>query len=72
MLLTRPFFLYLLSLDIQEYQLKRSVSFPQQYNAVQKLSVSCLIASIHTIDLTYEAHKAGYLPRVNLWPTYGQ
>ena len=69
-LLTRPFFLYLLSIEVQRSQLHSAVAGPNRQAKMEKFSEACMIASIHTVALCHNAHQGGYLPRLNPFPTY--
>lgn len=69
-LLTRPFFLYLLSAEIQQTRLGAG-QWPQHSRGrMEKFSAACLIASTHTIALVQNAYEGQYLPRLNPFVTY--
>ena len=69
-LLTRPFFLYLLSGEIQRTRLNAD-SFPiRPRGKMQRFSDACMVASEHTVALVQNAYQGGYLPRLNPFPTY--
>ncbi|KAH8719215.1 fungal-specific transcription factor domain-containing protein [Phaeosphaeriaceae sp. PMI808] len=64
-LLTRPFFLFILNKETQR-QVGQSVSMgPRPYLRMEKFSEACVIASTHTILLVQNAFDAGYLSRRN-------
>lgn len=66
-LLTRPFFLYILNLETQRHvnQSQPGVRGPRPYLRMEKFSEACVIASTHTILLVQNAFDAGYLSRRN-------
>ncbi|XPS81303.1 hypothetical protein M3J09_013241 [Ascochyta lentis] len=66
-LLTRPFFLYILNLETQRHvnQNQPGVRGPRPYLRMEKFSEACVIASTHTILLVQNAFDAGYLSRRN-------
>lgn len=73
-LLTRPFFLYLLSLEIQRSRLAPTSSqsrdewsrrLEQKSRKIKKFSTACVIASNHTVALVQNAYEGGYLPQKN-------
>lgn len=69
-LLTRPFFLYLLSGEIQQTRLGVG-QWPQRSRGrMEKFSDACLTASLHTIALVQNALEGQYLPRLNAFTTY--
>jgi hypothetical protein len=70
-LLTRPFFLYVLNSEVQRgaAQLNRPKirrSFPR----MEKFSEAAVTASTHTVALVHNAFEAGYLPRRNPFVMY--
>ena len=78
-LLTRPFFLFLLSAEIQQTHLQNMNSDQdandaqkrkQRSERVRKFSNACLIASNHTIALVQKAYEGHYLPQQNPFATY--
>lgn len=69
-LLTRPFFLYLLSAEIQHTRLGAGQWPQRSSNRMKKFSDACLIASIHTVALIQNAHEGQYLPKLNPFVTY--
>ena len=69
-LLTRPFFLYLLSAEIQQTRLGAG-QWPQHSRGrMEKFSDACMIASTHTIALIQNAYEGQYLPQLNPFVTY--
>lgn len=66
-LLTRPFFLYILNLETQRQlsQAETGARAPRPYLRMEKFSEACVIASTHTILLVNNAFDAGYLCRRN-------
>jgi hypothetical protein len=64
-LLTRPFFLYILNLDTQRHVNQTAARSPRPYLRMEKFSEACVIASTHTILLVQNAFEAGYLSRRN-------
>lgn len=70
LLLTRPFFLFLLSNEIQRTRLNSTIPAPRPESRMMKFSDACLIASTHTIALAYQAYQGGYLARLNAFATY--
>lgn len=66
-LLTRPFFLYILNLETQRQVSQASTGnrAPRPYLRMEKFSEACVIASSHTILLVQNAFDAGYLSRRN-------
>lgn len=70
-LLTRPFFLYLLTAEIQRTRLN-STDYPPlpSRSRIEKFSDACMIAATHTIALVQNAYEGGYLPRLNPFSTY--
>ena len=78
-LLTRPFFLFLLSAEIQRTRLESTINEQeadraqqrkQRSGKVNKFSNACLIASNHTIALLQNAYEGGYLQQQNPFATY--
>ena len=69
-LLTRPFFLYLLSGEIQQTRLGVGQWPQRSRRRMEKFSDACLTASLHTIALVQNAHEGQYLPRLNPFTTY--
>lgn len=69
-LLTRPFFLYLLSAEIQQTRLGAGQSFQRSRGRMEKFSDACLIASTHTVALIQNAYEGQYLPKLNPFVTY--
>lgn len=65
-LLTRPFFLYILNAETQKEMGHQSNLPPRnKYPRMEKFSEACVIASSHSIVLIQAAFEAGYLPRRN-------
>jgi len=66
-LLTRPFFLYILNMETQRQMNEASAwnRAPRPYLRMEKFSEACVIASTHTILLVQNAFDAGYLPHRN-------
>ncbi|KAF1958367.1 hypothetical protein CC80DRAFT_490961 [Byssothecium circinans] len=66
-LLTRPFFLYILNMETQRQASQASTGSqaPRPYLRMEKFSEACVIASTHTILLVQNAFDAGYLSRRN-------
>ncbi|KAM0802148.1 fungal-specific transcription factor domain-containing protein [Usnea florida] len=69
-LLTRPFFLYLLSAEIQQTRLDVGKGPRRSRGRMEKLSDACLIASQHTVALVQNAYEGHYLPKVDPFATY--
>ncbi|KAK7615123.1 fungal-specific transcription factor domain-containing protein [Phyllosticta paracitricarpa] len=65
--LTRPFFLYIMNSEVQRTGTLSTQPLPsrQRYTRMEKFSEACVIASTHTIILVQNAYEAGYLPRRN-------
>lgn len=66
-LLTRPFFLYILNMETQRQVSQASTGnrAPRPYLRMEKFSEACVIASTHTLLLVQNAFDAGYLSRRN-------
>lgn len=64
-LLTRPFFLYILNLETRRHVNQNSTRGPRPYLRMEKFSEACVIASTHTILLVQNALDAGHLSRRN-------
>lgn len=65
-LLTRPFFLYILNLETQrQVNNQTATRGPRPYLRMEKFSEACVIASTHTILLVQNAFNAGHLSRRN-------
>ncbi|KIW06214.1 hypothetical protein, variant [Verruconis gallopava] len=71
-LLTRPFFLFILNDILQQgqYPVLNGIRSKRQYAKMEKFSEACVIASTHTIVLVQNAFEAGYLPRRNPFVIY--
>ena len=69
-LLTRPFFLHLLSAEIQQTCFGAG-QWPQRSRGrMERFSDACLTASTHTIALIQNAYQGQYLPRLNPFTNY--
>lgn len=69
-LFTRPFFLYLLSSELQRKHLG-SHEFPKpRRGKTEKFSEACIIASLHSIAIIQSACEGGYLPMQNPFIIY--
>jgi hypothetical protein len=65
-LLTRPFFLYVLNTEVQRgVALTGRSRIRRSFPRMEKFSEACVIASTHTIALVQTAFEGGYLPRRN-------
>lgn len=66
-LLTRPFFLFILNAEIQKDLARGTLgSRPaRNYAQMEKFGEACVIASTHTVVLVQNTSEAGYLPRRN-------
>ena len=64
-LLTRPFFLYLLNSEIQKGQKDPSQRSQRIGGKMEQFSEACVIASNHTLLLVQNAYEGGYLQRRN-------
>jgi len=64
-LLTRPFFLYILNSEVQRgpSQAFSSHRSRRNYGRMEKFSDACVIASTHTVVLVQNAFDVGHLPR---------
>ena len=69
-LLTRPFFLYLLSAEVQKTYLGADQCPQRARKQMEKFSDACLIASTHTLALVQNAYEGQYLSRLNPFTTY--
>ena len=69
-LLSRPFYLHLLSNEIQRERLGLDVNAPRQAKEMKKFSDACIDACAHMIAITYTAYMGGYLPRQAPLPNY--
>ena len=70
-LLTRPFFLNLLSNEVQHDWLKMDVKPSPRSGDIKNLSDACIAAAMRTIPLAHNAFQGGYLSRLNPFATYG-
>lgn len=66
-LLTRPFFLYIMNAESQKEMGYQAANLHprNKYPRMEKFSEACVIASSHSIVLIQAAYEAGYLPRRN-------
>lgn len=68
-LLTRPFFLFILNRETQRQQDQDPAIYRRQQRnpsgRMEKFSEACVVASTHTVLLVQNAFEAGYLPRRN-------
>ena len=69
-LLSRPFFLYLLSAEIQRTRLGPGQLPKRPSGRMAKFSDACMIASKHTVALIQNAYEGQYLPKLNPFVTY--
>ena len=69
-LLTRPFFLYLLNMEIQKTKRSPSQRKPRTGCKMEKFAEACVIASTHTIVLVQNAFQGRYLQQRNPFVTY--
>ena len=69
-LLTRPFFLYLLSAEIQQTYLGAGQRPQRPRGRMERFSDACLTASTHTVALVQNAYQDQYLSRLNPFTTY--
>lgn len=69
-LFTRPFFLYLLSLEMQRKYFGSNQDPRPRHGKMEKFSEACIIASLHTIALIQNACDCGYLPKQNPFVIY--
>jgi Fungal specific transcription factor domain len=71
MLLTRPFFLFVLNFEISRCI---TPSAPTQvrrgFRRIEKFSEVCISSATHTVSLVKAVYSAGYLPRRNPWVIY--
>jgi hypothetical protein len=71
MLLTRPFFLFVLNFEISR---RITPSQPSQvrrgFRRIEKFSEVCISSATHTVSLVKNVYTAGYLPRRNPWVIY--
>ncbi|KAF2092151.1 hypothetical protein K490DRAFT_18591, partial [Saccharata proteae CBS 121410] len=66
-LLTRPFFLYIMNTETQRELASNGAPLKQRQKhlRMERFSEACVIASTHSIVLVQNAFEAGYLPRRN-------
>ena len=69
-LLTRPFFLYLLTAELQQTRLDVGQLPQPSRGRMERFSEACLTASIHTIALVQNAYEGQYLTKLNPFTTY--
>ncbi|KAF2757923.1 hypothetical protein EJ05DRAFT_464827 [Pseudovirgaria hyperparasitica] len=70
-LLTRPFFLFILNRETRTAPGPSSGPDESRKNTkMEKFAESCLIASVHTVVLIHNAFKAGYLPQRDPFVVY--
>ncbi|QDS73652.1 hypothetical protein FKW77_002460 [Venturia effusa] len=72
LLLSRPFFLFVLNDRLQQKQsaMKNGLRLQRNHANMEKFTEACVISSSHTIKLIRMAYDAGYLPRRNPFITY--
>lgn len=72
LLLSRPFFLFILNDRLQQSQPTTTNGLRSQRNHanMERFTEACVISSSHTIKLVQLAYDAGYLPRRNPFITY--
>lgn len=72
LLLSRPFFLFILNDRLQQTQpnTKDGVRSQRNHAQMERFTEACVISSSHTIKLVQLAYDAGYLPRRNPFITY--
>lgn len=69
-LFTRPFFLYMLSAEMQRTHMGSKHDPEPRRGKTEKFSEACTIAAIHTISLIQTACEGGYLPMQNPFVIY--
>ncbi len=69
-LFTRPFFLYLLSSELQRRYLGSHENPKPRRGKTEKFSEACIIASLHSIAIIQTACEGGYLPMQNPFIIY--
>ncbi len=69
-LLTRPFFLYLLNAEMQRIRRHTGSRSQRSEGKLEKFSNACIIASLHTVALAQSAYEGQYLPRCNPFVVY--
>ncbi|TLD36989.1 fungal-specific transcription factor domain-containing protein [Venturia nashicola] len=72
LLLSRPFFLFILNDRLQQTQptIENGLRSQRNHAHMEKFTEACVISSSHTIKLVQLAYDAGYLPRRNPFITY--
>lgn len=69
-LLSRPFFLYLLSAEVKRKHFGCDQDLHRSRGRMTKFSEACIISSMHTIALVQTAYMGRYLPKLNPFVTY--
>lgn len=69
-LLTRPFFLYLLNEEVQRIRVGEGPRPPRAQSRIEKFSEACVYASNHTTGLVQNAFEGRYLQRRNPFVMY--
>ena len=69
-LLSRPFFLYLLTTEIYRTRLGNDRAPQPRGGRMEQFSYACLVASLHTIAIIQNAYDGRYLPKVEPFVTY--
>lgn len=69
-LLSRPFFLYLLSSDVQRTHLGSDQGRQRPQTRMKKFSDACIIASRHSVALVQNAYDGQYLPKMDSFASY--
>lgn len=68
-LLTRPFFLFMIT-RLQQSRNTGNVSSPRTISRMEKFSQTCVVASYHTVYLVQQAYMENYLPQRNPFALY--
>ena len=63
LLFTRPYFVYLLSKEMQRIYLGSTRHQQRAHRKMEKYSEACIIAALHMIALLQNAYDGGYLPQ---------
>ena len=69
-LLTRPFFLYLINAEASRMRRQTDSRSRRSAGKMEKFSDACIIAALHTVALTQTAFDGKYLPRRSVFVTY--
>ena len=69
-LLSRPFFLYLLTAEIRRTRLGNHQAPQSRGGKMEQFSHACLVASSHTIAIIQNAYDGRYLPKIEPFVTY--